>query len=277
MNEDARQDHVSKLEVVYRIPGMEQAVVRRDVVYKVADAGALTMDIYRPPGSADVEPPPAVVIVAGYPDPGFERAVGCKFKEMGSTVSWARLFAASGLAAITYASREPEADLGALLRHVRQNADALGVDGGRVGLWACSGNVPVALSALMREGDALRCAALCYGYMLDLEGSNVVAEAAKKFGFANPCAGRSVCELPKAAPLFVARAGRDEMPRLNETIDRFLVEALANDLPLTFVNLADAPHAFDLFNDCEKTREIVRQILTFLQSRLTTPPARSTA
>lgn len=272
MSQDARQEHISQRMVVYRIPGMESVRVRREVEYAADGAGALTMDIYYP---AEAEGgAPAVVIVAGYPDPGFEAKVGCKFKEMGSSVSWGRLLAASGLAAITYTNREPARDVYALLAYVRRHAASLGVDGERLGLWASSGNVPLALSVLMREGgEGLRCAALCYGYTLDLEGPAGVAAAARTWGFANPCAGQSAGDLPPDTPLYVARAGRDEMPRLNETLDRFLAAALARNLPLTLTNHAAAPHAFDLFDESETSREVVRQILAFLRLHLLAAPA----
>jgi hypothetical protein len=269
MSRDAEQDHISKKTVVCRIPGADDVKVSRDVEYHATGAGALKMDIYHPPDRQVGRPSPAVVIVAGFPDPGFEALVGCKFKEMGSSVSWGRLMAASGLAAITYTSREPESDVRALLRRVRQSAGEFGIDGDRIGLWASSGNVPVALSVLMREGAGyLRCAALCYGYTLDAGGSDAVAAAARVWGFANPCAGKSVADLPKELPLFIARAGRDEIPRLNETLDRFLSEALTHNLPVTLVNHPAAPHAFDLLHDSEATREIVRQILAFMRFHL---------
>ena len=269
MSRDAGQDHISKRAVVLSTPGTGDARVQRDVEYQATDAGALTMDIYQPPRRRRGALSPAVVIVAGFPDPGFERKVGCKFKEMGSTVSWARLLAASGLAAISYTNREPAADVDAVLRHVRRHADELGIDADRIGLWAGSGNVPVALSVLMREGVGhVRCAVLCYGYTLDAGGSNGVAEAARAWGFTNACAGRSIADLPRETPLFIARAGRDEMPRLNETLDRFLSEALTHNLPVTFVNHPTAPHAFDLFDDTETTREIVKQILAFMRLHL---------
>ena len=72
--------------------------------------------------------------------------------------------------AIAYTNREPAEDLDALLHHVRDNAAALGIDGDRIGVWGCSGNVPLALSALMQHGRAfVTCGALLYGYMLDLD------------------------------------------------------------------------------------------------------------
>lgn len=270
MSQDTQQhDHISKKMVLYRIAGMDDVQVRRDIEFRATETGALTMDIYNPPDSKSGARLPAVVLVAGFPDVGFEAKVGCKFKEMGSSVSWARLTAASGMIAITYTNREPAADVHALLRYVRQNAAALGIDETRLGVWASSGNVPLALSILMQKGmDYVKCAVLCYGYTLDLEGATGVAEAAKMFGFVNACAGKTVDDLPQNLPMFIARAGQDELPHLNETLDCFLSKALARNLPVTFVNLPDAPHAFDLLHDSETSREIVRQMLAFMQFHL---------
>jgi hypothetical protein len=271
MSRDTEPDHISKKVVVYRIQGMDDVTVRRDVEYRTTGAGALTSDIYYPPGTkSGAARIPAVVFVAGFPDAGYEAKVGCKFKEMGSSVSWARLTAAAGVAAVTYTNREPEPDLHALLRYVRRHAATLGIDADRLGVFASSGNVPLALSLLMRaEREYVKCAALCYGYTLDLAGSTGVADAARAWGFVNPCAGRAVSDLPKETPLFIARAGRDSMPHLNETLDRFLLEALTCDLPVTFTNHPSAPHAFDLLHDTETSREIVRRILSFMRLHLT--------
>ena len=76
---------------------------------------------------------------------------------------------------------------------IRGSTAPLGIDENRIGLWACSGNVPLTLSVLMQEhSDYLKCAVLCYGYTLDLEGAAGVAEAAKMWEFVNPCARKSV-------------------------------------------------------------------------------------
>ena len=58
------------------------------------------------------------------------------------------------------------------------------------------------------------------------------------------------------------------MPHLNETLDLFLVRALGCNLPITFANHTEAPHAFDLFHDSAETREIIRQILAFMRFHL---------
>jgi hypothetical protein len=291
MSEKIEQHPITMKRVLYEIPGMDAVRIQHGIEYRVTDAGALTMDLYCPPAIARLKasrstseegepfrraepianaaPIPAVVIVAGYSDVGYKAFTGCAFKDTGFCVSWAQLMAASGVAAITYTNREPATDLRALLHHVRQNAASLGIDANRIGIWASSGNVPLALSELMQDdGDFLKCAVLCYGFTLDLEGSTAVAEAAGTFKFVNPNAGKSVADLPQHLPLFVARAGRDEFPHLNETLDRFVAGALACNLPVTIVNHPAGPHAFDLVDDSEVSREIVRQILAFMRFHL---------
>ena len=269
MSQNTQQDHISKKRVVLTMPGAEAVIVRRDEQYRVTDAGALTMDLYYPPDSKSGARTPAVIFATGFSDVEAQRMLGCMLKEMGSYVSWGLLTAASGLVAITYTNREPAKDVHAVLQHLRQNAKSLDIDESRVGVWACSGNVPTALSVLMQNAqDHPKCAVLCYGYMFDSDGSTAVADAARRWGFVNPCAGKSADDLRRDIPLFIARAGQDQMPGLNDTLDRFLVKALASNLPISFVNHPEAPHAFDLFHDSETSRGIISRILAFLQSHL---------
>ncbi len=268
MSQETQRDQMSKKRVVYSTPGMEGAIVRRDEPYRVTHAGALTMDLYYPPHSKHGLRTSAVIFVTGFPDLGAERMFGSKFKDMGSFVSWAQLVAASGLVGITYANREP-GDIHELLHHLRQNGASLGIDGNRIGVWACSGHAANALSVLMEHHrDRVTCAVLAYPYTLDLEGSTAIADAAKQFGFVTPAAGKSLHDLPRALPLFVVRAGRDAMPGLNDALDRFVTAALALNLPVTVVNHALGPHAFDLSDDTKTARDVVKQMLAFLQFHL---------
>ena len=273
------EDHISQKRAVYRIAGMERALVRKDVVYRTTDAGPLTLDLYSPADVSEGACLPAVILAAGYNDVGYEKMLGCRFKEMAMTVSWAQLIAASGMIAIAYTNREPAADLDALLEHVRQHAGALGIDESRLGVWACSGNVPVALSVLLRRstttpglkgpGLGLRCGALLYGFMLDFDGATGVAEAAQTFRFSNPSAGRTVDDLPTDLSLLIVRAGQDQFPHLNDSIDRFVAKALALNRPFTMVSHATGTHSFDLLQDSDASREIIRQVLDFLRAQLT--------
>jgi acetyl esterase/lipase len=164
---------------------------------------------------------------------------------------------------ITYLNHEP-ADARALLRHLQCNADALGIDSERIGIWACSGNVPNALGLLANE--KVRCAALLYGYMLDLDGATDVAEAAARFHFAAP--QTSIQDLRRDVPMLIVRAGRDETPGLEQALQRFVHHARAVELNVTLLDHPDAPHAFDLLDDSPRTHEVILEVLAFLRRTL---------
>lgn len=254
------------------IPAPETPIeVLRDLEITGASGRPLRMDVHRP-ANASV-PVPVVWIVSGYRDEGFASHVGCAFKEMQWTKSWARLFAAAGMAAIAATNEDPAADLRAGLSAVSRRGTELGVDPSRVGLFATSGHAPTALSALMRDYPiGVSAAAIAYGYTLDLAGSDAVARASASFRFANPCAGRSLEDLRTDVPLLLVRAGGDEMPGLNVAIDAFAAGALARNLPLTVVNHPEGPHAFDLFHDDARSRSIIREIPRFLAGALGATP-----
>lgn len=75
-------------------------------------------------------------------------------------------------------------------------------------------------------------------------------------------------DLPQDLPLMVVRAGQDAVPGVNTSIDHFVAAALARNLPVTVTNHATAPHSFDLLDDTETFREVIRQILAFLRFHL---------
>lgn len=121
---------------------------------------------------------------------------------------------------------------------------------------------------MKRLAEPLKCAVFSTGYMLDAPGASHVATAARTWKFVNPCEGRSVTDIDKRTALFVARAGADQMPGLNEGSDQFVAQAFANGLTVTVVNHAEAPHAFDLFDHSERSHIVIRQMLNFLQLHL---------
>jgi acetyl esterase/lipase len=264
----SERHEITRKKVVYELPGTEHVVVHRALEYGSSDAGSLTLDIYIPPPHLHLKPVPVVFFILGYADVGVPSMLGCKLREMEIYISWARLIAASGMAAVTYSSRNPETNVDRVLEYVSRSSAELNIDFSQIGLWSCSGNVPNALSVLMKYSMAVKCAVLSYGYVLDLDGSRGTADAAKRWGFVNPCEGKSVDDLPRSVPLFVVRAGKDEMPQLNETLDRFVGAALSQNLPITLVNHAQAPHAFDMMDDSETSREVIRQMLAFLRFHL---------
>ena len=259
------QHPVTRKRLVVPIPNADLVTIRKGL--PVTTQPGVTIDLYGPP-TADSGQRGAVVLVTGLPDPGARGVLGCAVNEMASFTSWASAIAASGLIAVTFTTADdPAADLRGVMLHLHRFGDTLGINGTRCGLWACSAHVPNALGLLLDMPDAVRCAVLCYGFMLDLDRSQAVADAQRTWRFANPAQGRTVDEL-RAIPLFVARAGRDTVAGVNTSIDAFVPHALSRNLPLIFVNHHTGPHAFDLDDDSPGTHIIVRQMLAFLTTHL---------
>ncbi len=82
MSDAAPRHPITLKRTVYQIPGMADASTRRDIEYRMTDAGSLTLDVYRPHDSHSSAPLAAVVFVIGYSDVGGQAVPGCKIKDM---------------------------------------------------------------------------------------------------------------------------------------------------------------------------------------------------
>jgi hypothetical protein len=261
-------DPIAKRRVALRLAGMGRVSVTRDVPFAPHVSERLRLDLYKPQNGSTV-PLPVVLFVTGYSDVGARKVFGCRLKELAQYEDWARLIACSGMAAITYENQDPIRDLRLLLSYLTENASVLGLDDRRTGLWSCSGNVPNALGLMSTERNVsgIKCAALCYGYMLDIEGTHSVTDAASQYGFVNPCVGMQPSDLVHV-PMMIVRAGGDEIPGLNESLDRFIISALDANIQLVALNQPGVPHAFDVLEHTEVTRVAIRQVLGFLRAHL---------
>jgi hypothetical protein len=232
---------VTTRRVLYEIPEMRSVHVREGE-FTGADGKPLPLVVYSPvrlKPDPHTDRVPVVILLAGYPDPGFEQRLGCRFMDMEWTISMAQLIAASGIAAITHSNRDPKADAQALIDYVTTHGAEIGVDGTRLGIWVTSGHAPVAMTVLSK----VACAVLN-----------------------NPFIPPDFASLPpRHRPLFIVRSGRDETPGLNAALDPFIHAALTANEPVTIVNLAEAPHSYDLFHDTDETRHVLQQGLAFLR------------
>jgi len=250
--------------------------IRRDsATERVADlpyrdsTPALTLDIYRPAGAKTLLPT-AVLVHGDLRDPEAVKDL----KDWGQYRSWGELIAATGLAAVTFNHRSAHGgtlmpdvvdDIECVLQHIETNGEQFGLDPLCLALVAFSMGVPYALRVAFDRQATLRCAVAFYGPM-DLRGMSwpVDADVLAEFSpIHHLCAGR---DLP---PLLVARAGRDD-PDLNDSIDRFVAEALRQNLHLDFLNHPHGPHGFDIFDESERSRALIAATLSFLQRHLGT-------
>jgi hypothetical protein len=244
------------------LESMKQVEVTRDISYHED----LKLDLYHPNRSSGVVPP-VVMIVAGYRDVGVPMTLGCNWREMEFVISLAQLLAVSGMAAVTYSTSAPADDAGRVADFIARSSAELRIDAGRVGIWASSGNVPVALGFLMEKRPVVRAAVLSNGYTFDAADITAVAEASATYRFVNGTAGRSVADLPTDLPMHIVRCGQDD-GGLNAAMDRFVADAVRSNLPIAFVNHATAPHAFEINVDTPFSHHILDGMLSFMRFHL---------
>jgi hypothetical protein len=70
--DDSQHLPLSKRTALYPAPGTDAVTVRKGLEYLRVESGSGTMDVYWPTVPPSGARLPAVVLVAGYPDPGFE-------------------------------------------------------------------------------------------------------------------------------------------------------------------------------------------------------------
>jgi acetyl esterase/lipase len=261
--------------VVYRLPDMDRVRVISNLKYSEVDNPFLLMDVYVPPDLKPHERRPVVVFIHGGAGPEH------KPKDWGMFQSWGRLVAAAGMVAVMFTHRfspppqlllvEAASDLSAALQYLRSNADSFHADGDCVGVcaWSSGGEL---LTPLLRDRPVfVRCLVAFYA-LLDVQQYAPPGDAAalrylKAFS--------AIASLPEDAstlmPMLVVRAGRDDIPTLNDALDRFVARALAANAPITVMNHPTGGHGFDSVDntgDEERSKQIVRSSIGFMRTHL---------
>ncbi len=238
------QNPVTQLPLVLQTEEMQTASIRRGTVFKTVNADTtLTMDVYYPAGHSGT-PLPVVIFVNGV---GALDLPGWRGYQ-----DWGRLTAASGMAAVLFQARPQQPkDTEDLIDFLRKNARRLSLDPERIVLWASSGNANVALPLMMQpERTYIRAGVIYYGM-----------------------SGQESHRIPKRqdVPLLVVRNGFD-FYHLNTNIDQFVANALERDLDIEVINYVRSKHAFDVLDDSERSRDIIRRTIAFMKFHLAERP-----
>jgi dienelactone hydrolase len=254
--------------LAYSLPDMGKVKVQ-NVVYRSVGDTPLMMDIYHPPNTEADACLPVVVFIMGYADSAARRLVGSPLKDTPQITSWGRLTAASGLVAVTYQTQRSD-DVKVVAEYIRENGASLNMDSDRIGIWSCSANSPTAVSFAMQDDRRyVRFAVFYYGLMLTpddrfREEINTLCE--RRGCYAAEL--KDFRRLRKDLPLLIVRAGRDDVPFVNESIDHFVRMATARDVPITLVDYQDGVHAFDVQQKNERSSEIIEQTVAFFRAHL---------
>jgi acetyl esterase/lipase len=248
--------------IVLSVPGMDRVVVHSNLTYTQTDDPLVRMDVYVPADLQAAERRPIVMLVHG----GVPTSL--PVKDMGAYRSWGRLIAAQGMIAVTFTHRlrwplsqlqEAATDVRAAMDFARANAAKFNADPDRMCIAAYSAGGPLLTVALQDERRYVRCQLAVYP-LVDAQGFGAADEA--KFALKTYVDGSSF------PPLFLARAGRDAIPTLNERLDAFIGSAIAANAPIAIVNHPTGAHGFDVANDDERSREIIRAALEFMKAHL---------
>lgn len=201
-----------------------------------------------------------------------------KAKNWGIYKSWGRLTAASGMVAVTFTHRlgypktllqEGATDVQAAVNYFRNNAEKFNADKDRICLAAYSAGGPMLSMAMSEKPAYVKCLVAFYAFMdvqqSELHRQNETPETIKTLS--------PILQLSKDAgrlpPFFLARAGQDAIPTMNDSIDRFISEAIKQNAPLAVMNHPTGVHGFDNQNDDERSREIIRAAIDFMKFHLT--------
>lgn len=255
--------------IVYNVPGMTRVKVVKDRVYKRVGGAELKMDVYSPLNPGRSARRPAVIFIHGGRVPPNLRTTP---KEWGAYVSFGQLVAASGFVGVTFNHRfytwnslpDSQSDLNDLIAHVRNNADSLGVDKDRIILWAVSAG-GVFLGHPLRDAHPYVRCIVGYYPQLDLQNArksapaSVTDETLREYSAIHHLGNKSV------PPIFIARAGLDDA-ELNDGVDRFVQLALSKNLTIEVVNHATGHHGFDIEDDNDRSREILRRTIEFIKT-----------
>jgi acetyl esterase/lipase len=257
----------TKVPVVYRVPKMEQATVRRGIVFDNPAGKPLSLDAYIPSGTGRGERLPAILFISGAED----------VRQWRWFITWGQLAAAHGIVGVVADKRYPRGldglrsgfeDTEKLLSYLRANGDQLGIDPQRICLWTFSAGGRLTSVGLKASAPAVRCLVSFYG-ILDLSGEFANAgdekerdTLLKRYSPVHVLEA-TVSSGGKVPPLLIGRAGKDA-PFLNSGIDRFAAAALRLNAPLTIMNYAEGDHGFDGLNDTPQSRALIKAALQFV-------------
>jgi dienelactone hydrolase len=269
----AQNTHAKQREpgaVVFDLPRMDDIIIKKDIPYQDVSGSTLKMDIYYPPDFDFKSKIPAIIIVLGYPDMAGKKLLGSEFKNYIQFVSWCKIISASGMAAIAYESTNPEQDIISLTNYLKTNEDKLKIDNSRIGAYTCSAHTPTTITTLLNgSNNIFKCAVVYYGFFLtnDFKYLPQIDTLSQNMGFKTPRLSEPNT-WKKDIPIMIVRAGKDNVPYINQTLSSFYEQALNQNLPITLINYSNGVHGFEASNDNETTRQIIKTTLEFWKFNL---------
>jgi hypothetical protein len=261
---------LSQNSVAFKLPGLDNGIVKKDIPYIKIQDSALKMDVYYPPNFDFKTKIPAIVFVFGYTNLGQLKAVRQQLRKFGQYTSWCQVIAASGMAAIVYETINPEKDLISLQNYINSNSDRLSIEASKVGAFSCSANTPVALENILNANNRFfKCAAIYYGIFLDKDFKflSTIDTLSMNMLFI-PTRMPESTTWRKDVPLLIVHVGKDFVPHTDVSLTGFTDKAINLKIPFTLIHYATGVHGFDVYADNEETRQTIKTTLEFWKYNL---------
>ncbi len=251
------------------LPPPSGARITRDVVYSSDATGALKLDIYRP--STNDRAPVVFLVNGDAPEEVISRA-----KDWGVYRSYGEHLAARGLAAVAFNHRSTNKgrDMAAVARSVRQaidfvlgRADQFEIDSARVAVWAFSAGGPFSLAPLLQTPPPWLRAVAGFYAIWDLSPFRDDDDPPSDEEIGTWSCTTAIDGRVALPPILVARAGKDG-PRILGGTDTFIVRARARGIEIEVHDHPEGHHGFDIRDDDDRSRAIIRAGLAFFETHL---------
>jgi tetratricopeptide (TPR) repeat protein len=129
---------------------------------------------------------------------------------------------------------------------MRTHAGDLNIDADRIGMWTCSANTGVGLPIMMQpERTYIKCGVVYYG-------------------------SANLQSMRTDLPIMYVRSGLDGA-QINTGIEHTIRHMVEVECDLTYIHYADGQHAFDILDDTDRSKQIIRQTLDFFTYNLNRP------
>jgi tetratricopeptide (TPR) repeat protein len=220
---------------VLPLPGDSEFIKQSFSYSQARDGKALKIDVYRPKGTARV---PVAVMLNG---------VGMDMRTHPQYTGWGAAVTTVGLAGVVMDSESGaiEKNFDDVMGYLRKHAAELNMDAERVVLYSCSANVTSGLPIAMSGSRTyIKSAVVYYG-------------------------NARVNSFRRDVPVMLVRAGLDST-QLNKGLDAMFTSAVQENAPWSMVNIAGGQHGFDVFDDNDESRAVVRATLAFMRDSLQT-------
>ncbi len=221
---------------VYKPDGIEKIRIKENTVYQSIKGEQLMFDLYLPSVKGE------------FPILIFLNTIGSNARTWEIYKGWGKASAYEGIAAINYDTRPGKVveDFDSLMAYLKRNEAELEIDPERIAVYAASANMNLGMQIMM---DSTR---------------KYIRAGLAHYG------GSNTTKFRMDVPVFMVRAGLDNITT-NLGVDDLAQRAINAGVSLTFHNYTGGHHGYEIEDDNDYSRFLIKQSLAFIKTHLMNP------